>query len=163
MSSDSPFVPTSPATDPTPAVARLRLYAERSPDGDVRDTFLLLGAEGLAIWSAPSQSAVEAPGEALGVPGAALPAIFDRYGKPLEEGLELEPLWAAEDEWDAPLVVATAAGPATLRRFRFLPFGWVHPADYLLWQPAGAEPVAAPAPLVASALFALARAAARRS
>ncbi len=46
-------------------------------------------------------------------------------------------------------------GHALLRRFRFLPYGWVHPADYLLWEEPGQESLAAPAPLVGSALAAL--------
>ena len=97
---------------------------------------------------------------ALPLPAAALPAVFRRYGRPLEEGVQPAPV-AAADEADAPLWVPLAGGgQARLWRFQFLPYGWVHSADYLLWECAGSEPLAAPAPLVASALSALARAAA---
>jgi hypothetical protein len=76
-----------------------------------------------------------------------------------------------------PLKVPLGEGrTATLRRFRYMPFGWVHPADYILCElpdpTAGVrpqlelalpnEPLVVPAPLMASALAALARAAARQ-
>lgn len=143
--------------------ARLRLYAHRDPDGEVRGTFLLLEGERLGIWE---ESGL---GEeiALPLPAGALAAVFQRYGKPLEDPqllaeLQAEPTTAEPDPEQRPLVVPLPGGrSAMLRRFRFMPFGWVHPADYVLCELPDTEPLCAPAPLVASALAALARAALR--
>jgi hypothetical protein len=143
---------------------RLRLYARRDADGEIRGTFLIRADDVLALWE---ESGL---GEeiALPLPAAALPAVFRRYGRPLEAGVVASPP-ASGDEDDEPLLVPLpGGGQARLLRFQFMPFGWVHPADYLLWEcpwpPAAgaAEPaaLAAPAPLITSALSALARAAA---
>lgn len=48
---------------------------------------------------------------------------------------------------------------AVLRTLRFRPFGWVQPLSYLVLERAGHEPLCAPAPLCAAALFHLAQAA----
>jgi hypothetical protein len=50
-----------------------------------------------------------------------------------------------------------------VRAFAFVGWGAVEPTDYLLWEVEGAEPLAAPAGLMAAALLALGRAAARAS
>ena len=142
---------------PSPEPRRLRLYAGRDPDGEIRATFLISDGRRLALWDESADG--EAP--ALALPAAALPAVFERYAKPLEEGLVLDELLVSDDADDEPLPIPLASGSAILRRFRFKPYGWVHPADYLLWQQSDAEPVAAPAPRIASALSALARTAAR--
>jgi hypothetical protein len=146
---------------------RLCLYAQRDPDGALRGTFLIVEGTEVGLWE---ESGL---GEelALPLPQGALEAVFRRYGKPLEsdsttgepplyETLLAEPV--PEEPELRPLRVPLRAGrTATLRRFRFMPFGWVHPADYLLCELPEEEPLAAPAPLVASALAALARAASR--
>lgn len=135
---------------------RLRLYARRDESGEVRGTFLIRDGALLALWE---ESGL---GEevALPLPEGALPAVFRRYGRPLEAAVTPALVEPADDD-DQPLAVPLrGGGRARLWRFRFMPFGWVHPADYLLWEGAGDEPLAAPAPLVASALSALARAAA---
>ncbi|HND12183.1 MAG TPA: hypothetical protein PLY80_17205 [Pseudomonadota bacterium] len=130
---------------------KFRIYAQRQSDGDVQDLYLLATDAGLAIWEAMQPPAP--------IPAAALLGVFARYGKPLEEGIDVTPLWAREDAADAPLELALPSGVSvTLQRFRFMPFGWVHPEDYLLWSVQGVEPLAAPAALVAHALSALARA-----
>lgn len=140
---------------------RLCLYAQRDPDGDVRGTFLLLEGGRIGLWE---ESGL---GEevALPLPLGATETVFRRYGKPLEDPAYLAALLAEpvpEEPELRPLRLPLAeGGSATLRRFRFMPFGWVHPADYLLCELPGEEPLAAPAPLVASALAALARAATR--
>jgi hypothetical protein len=151
----------SSAITPEPQ-RRLRLYARRDASGEIRGTFLVRAELVLALWE---ESGL---GEevALPLPDGALAAVFRRYGKPLEPGTN--PALAAADEDDEPLIVPlTGSGQARLSRFQFMPYGWVYPADYLLWEcpwprrEGGAwEPLAAPAPLVASALSALARAAA---
>ena len=137
---------------------RLRLYSRRDDSGEVRGTFLIRAGDILALWE-ESGLAEEV---ALPLPPGALPGVFRRYGRPLEEGVTPTPVAPPGqlEEEDQPLQVPLAGGGmARLWRFRFLPYGWVHPADYLLWECAGSEPLAAPAPLVASALSALARAA----
>lgn len=147
---------SDPTETPREPLPRLRLYAHRDASGEVRGTFLLREGELIALWE---ESGL---GEevALPLPPAALPSVFRRYGKPLEEGVRPTPL-AMPDEADAPLLVPLpGGGQARLWRFQFLPYGWVHPADYLMWECADRESVVAPAPLVASALSALARAAA---
>jgi hypothetical protein len=151
----------SSAITPEPQ-RRLRLYARRDASGEIRGTFLVRDAEVLALWE---ESGV---GEevALPLPDGALEAVLRRYGKPLEPGTN--PALATADDDDQPLIVPLAGGgQARLSRFQFMPYGWVYPADYLLWEcpwpshdSAAAEPLAAPAPLVTSALSALARAAA---
>ncbi len=144
------------ADTPREPPPRLRLYARLDASGEARGTYLIRDGNTVALWE---ESGL---GEevALPLPAAALPAVFRRYGRPLEEGVQPAPV-AAADEADAPLWVPLAGGgQARLWRFQFLPYGWVHSADYLLWECAGSEPLAAPAPLVASALSALARAAA---
>jgi hypothetical protein len=144
------------AERPAEPQRRLRLYAWRDGSGEIRGTFLVREHRVLALWE---ESGL---GEevALRLPDGALPAVFRRYGKPLDAAVTPERVTPGDDD-DQPLEVPLpGGGQARLWRFRFMPFGWVHPADYLLWECAGSEPVAAPAPLVASALSALARAAA---
>jgi hypothetical protein len=145
---------------------RLRLYARRDASGEVRGTFLCRADQVVALWE---ESGL---GEeiALPLPAGALSAVFRRYGKPLEPGVTPAPVPGADDD-DVPLVVPLGDGSqARLWRFQFMPYGWVYPADYLLWEhpwplhaddAAGGEAVAAPAPLVVSALSALCRAAGR--
>jgi len=147
---------SSPAGPEDDSPRRLRLYARRDPSGEVRGTFLIRDRSLLLLWE-ESGLAEEV---ALPLPEGALPAVFRRYGKPLAAEVTPALVEPADDD-DQPLAVPLpAGGRARLWRFRFMPFGWVHPADYLLWEGAGGEPLAAPAPLVASALSALARAAA---
>ncbi len=170
---------TNESTDPQ---RRLRLYARRSASGEVHGTFLIRDGSIVALWE---ESGL---GEevALPLPAGALEAIFRRYGKPLEPGVTPAQV-ARPDEDDEPLVVPLRdGGLARMWRFQFMPYGWVYPADYLLWEcpwparvdgsaapaqheaeadmdaesRAAPEPLAAPAPLVVSALSALCRAAA---
>jgi hypothetical protein len=140
---------------------RLRLYNRRDSSGELRGTFLVQAEQVTALWE---ESGL---GEeiALPLPAGALLGVFRRYGKPLETGVRpVPPAMTDDPEDDRPLVVPLAGGQrARLWRFQFVPYGWVHPADYLLWEcpwPGGpdTEPLVAPAPLVASALSALARA-----
>jgi hypothetical protein len=140
---------------------RLRLYARREADEEVRDVFLIQEGSALALWPIFDENHQET---ALPLPPNALPAIFARYGKPLEPELDLPSLFTFGPD-DAPLQLAIdASHTATLRRFRFMPFGWVYAADYLLWEPPlPGEPLAAPAPLVISALEALGRALMRKT
>lgn len=138
---------------------RLRLYARRDDSGEVRGTFLIRDDDILALWEESGLGQEVA----LPLPDGALAGVFRRYGRPLEDGVTPLPVASPEclEEDDRPLFVPLAdGGMARLWRFRFLPYGWVHPADYLLWECAGNQPLAAPAPLIASALSALARAAA---
>jgi hypothetical protein len=154
--------PDSPS-DKGPAAStlwRLRLYAERDAQGEIRGIYLLRAESGLFLWQESAEDDKQEP--ALPLPLPALHAVFSRYGKPLEDGVELQESFVAEDPDDAPLLLPVAGEQtARLRRFRFRPYGWVFPADYLLWEHPGAVPLAAPAPLITSALFALARAASR--
>lgn len=158
--SDSPNTPADkPAAKPREPQRCLRLYARRDDRGEVRGTFLIRDDDILALWEESGLGQEVA----LPLPDGALAGVFRRYGRPLEEGVTPTPVAPPErlEEEDQPLLVPLAGGGAArLWRFRFLPYGWVEPADYLLWECAGSEPLAAPAPLVASALSALARAAA---
>jgi hypothetical protein len=132
---------------------RFRLYARREKSGEVFDTFLIATPESLAIWE---QIAEEEP---VPVSVNTLTAVFLRYGKPLEVGLDITPLIARDDEDDRPLEIELANGvPAVLLRFRFMPYGWVYPEDYLLLRIGSEEPLAAPAPLIIAALTALSKA-----
>lgn len=132
---------------------RFRLYAQREDRGEVIDFYLLVSDQGLSLFE-QGEGQIPEP-----IPPEAIPGVFARYGKPLEEGLDVTPLLARQDAADEPLALELPSGPcATLARFRFMPFGWVHPEDYLLWSVEGSEPLAAPAALVAHALRALARA-----
>ena len=109
---------------------RLRLYARRDASGEVHGTFLIRQGSVVALWE---ESGV---GEevALPLPPGALEGVFRRYGKPLEPGVTPTPL-ARPDDDDEPLVVPLHdGGQARLRRFQFMPYGWVYPADYLLWE-----------------------------
>ena len=133
----------------TEAPQRMRIYAQREADGEIGDIFLLRDGEALRLLIGEAE---------LPLPHDALPAIFRRYGRPLEPDLDLKSLLIVGEE-EGPLAI----GDATLRRFRFMPFGWVHPADYLLWELPSQEPLAAPAPLVVSALDALGRALQKKS
>ena len=150
---------------PPQTQCRFRIYAHREKSGEVLDTFLIATEESLAIW----EPIADRP--PLPLPRHALPAVFARYGKPLEVGLDITPLIASDDVDDLPLQIELPTGrQATLQRFRFMPFGWVHPEDYLLWTPASdatvatqEEPLAAPAALISAALTALAKAAQQKS
>lgn len=144
---------------------RFRIYAHRDKKGEVTDSFLIMTDQGLALWSPIDQ---QAP---LPIPMTALSAVFSRYGKPLEEGLDVTPVLARDDADDEPLLFDQPNGhSAKLERFRFLPFGWVHPEDYLLWTvfpsengEKSLEPLAAPAALIYAALVALGQAAHKQS
>lgn len=144
---------------------RFRIYAHRDQKGEVTDSFLVVTDHSLALWNPVDQ---QTP---LGIPIRALPAVFARYGKPLEEGLDVTPVIARDDADDEPLLIDLPSGQrAKLERFRFLPFGWVHPEDYLLWSIVPSEnaaesidPLAAPAALVYAALLALGQAAHKQS
>ncbi len=139
----------------------------------MRGTFLIFADPVLALW----EESVLVEEIALPLPEGALAAVFRRYGKPLESGVQPALAPSLADEYDEPLLVPLlGGGQARLQRFQFMPYGWVHPADYLLWEcpwpsrstadaarpgvASDQEPLAAPAPLIASALSALARAAA---
>lgn len=137
---------------------RMRLYARRDSDEQVRDIFLIQQGAALALWP------IDGMQDALPLPGNALPAIFARYGKPLEPGIDVASLLITGPD-EGPLTLAIdESRTATLQRFRFMPYGWVYAADYLLWQPPSpGEPLAAPAPLVTSALEALGRALLRKT
>ena len=75
----------------------MRLYARRAPSGEVSDIFLIRQGDALALWQESSK-------EALPLPPDALAAVFARYGKPLEPGLDLSAhLLRGED--DGPLEV----------------------------------------------------------
>jgi hypothetical protein len=161
---------SAPGTTPLstvelPELARLRLYSERDPSGEVRAIYLIKLQDGLALWS--EGGSLDAVAPALPVPPAAVAAVFRRYGKPLEDGLDLPAHLASDAPEDEPLIVSEKSGTARLRRFQFRPYGFTHALDYLLWEPmrTAAEdlvPLAAPAPLIASALLALGKAATRR-
>lgn len=125
---------------------RLRLHAGYDAHGEVRSTWLLCAAGQLALWDEPAPTAQP-------LPPAAVPAVFRRYGRPLDEQVVLPQ--------EVFLEVPLPAGTARLRPLRFRPLGHVEPLDYLVLERSGAEPLAAPAPLVAAALRALAAAAAR--
>lgn len=136
---------------------RFRMYAQREKSGEVLDTFLVVAADSLAIWEQVDGAAP------MPISVGLLQAVFARYGKPLEVGLKITPLLAREDADDLPLQLELQAGTsATLQRFRFMPYGWVYPEDYLLWSVGSEEPLAAPAPLVISATTALAKAAQKK-
>lgn len=165
--------PTSPASLDATEQRRLCLYAQRDPDGELLGTFLVVQGDQVGLW----EESGLADEVALPLPPGALEAVAHRYGKPLEDPAELAAICAESPEHAMrPLKVPLGEGRvATLRRFRYMPFGWVHPADYILCElpdpAAGArtqlelalpnEPLAVPAPLMASALAALARAASR--
>lgn len=116
------------------------MRARRLPSGEVAETHLVEDGGALAL--------VDDAGVARALPVEALFAVFRRYGKPLSEPL---PPHALDDQ-----LVRVAR--ASLRAFEVMGFGEVLPADYLLWEVDGEEPLAAPAPLIAEALGALARA-----
>lgn len=168
--------PTPPASLDATEQRRLCLYAQRDPDGAILGTFLVVQGDQVGLW----EESGLADEVALPLPPGALEAVAHRYGKPLEDPKELAAICAESPEPPEhamrPLKVPLGEGRvATLRRFRYMPFGWVHPADYILCElpdpAAGArtqlelalpsEPLAVPAPLMASALAALARAASR--
>jgi hypothetical protein len=118
---------------------KLRTREER---GEVRATWLE-DEGGLAI--------VDENGPPLPLPLRAIEAVFARYGKELA---------VAIPERTENLALALPTGKAHLRAFRFLGYGDVLPTDYLIFDGEGRPPLVAPAPLVADALTALARAAA---
>jgi hypothetical protein len=122
----------------------LLLHADYDDAGAVRRTWLVRDAARVGLWD-------EGAPEARPLPAGAVRAVLERYGRPLEG--EVPPPEEAALDLEPP------DGPAALRRLRFVPFGYLQPLDYLLWQPAAGEALAAPAPLVAAALRRLAEAA----
>jgi len=167
---------------PHDALKRLRLYADRDQHGRIRTTYLV--RQGLALSLAFADSDTDTvvgavavpPGQSASAPASepglqsigplsylALRVVFGRYGRPLDPTIDLARHTVRDDLDDQPLrVIDTQGVEATLLRFRYKPFGWVYPADYLLWSPPDSEPLAAEAPLICSALSALARGAASK-
>jgi len=124
--------------------AALELWAEREPDGRLRSTWLRLGDDG-ATWSIEERHADEGPrGAPLSLPAGALAAVFARYGKPLA---------APAPPADASAPPLRDAAGALVRTFSFMRWGDVLPQTYVLFHAPGAEPLVAPAPLVAAALL----------
>jgi hypothetical protein len=154
---------------PTADLKPLRLYAERDDHGHLHTRYLLARDGGLHLATAHDEgerSAAEL-GPRLQIVGPvsylSLRVTFARYGRPLAPEVDLAQHRVNERDDDQPLTVRDEHGEtATLCRFRYKPYGWVYPADYLLWSPALGEALAAEAPLITAALSALARAAARR-
>jgi hypothetical protein len=112
----------------------------REPDGELRETWLSFDG---AAWRVGERA----------LPAGALAAVFGRYGKPLEA--------AAPPPGEPGAHVSD--GTTRVRVFQFMRWGDVEPQAYVLCERDGAEPLAAPAPLVAAALAALATALARTS
>lgn len=161
---------------------QLRLYADRDQHGRIRTTYLV--RQGLALSLAFADSDTDTvvgtvaapPGQSPDAPASesglqtlgplsylALRVVFGRYGRPLDPAVDLALHSVRDDLDDQPLrVIDTQGVEATLLRFRYKPFGWVYPADYLLWSAPDSEPLAAEAPLICSALSALARGPASR-
>ena len=83
---------------------RFRIYAHREKSGEVFDTFLIAIEESLAIWEPVGDR------PPLPIPRNALPAVFARYGKPLEVGLDITPLIASDDVDDLPLQIELPTG-----------------------------------------------------
>lgn len=144
---------------------KLRLYAERDGDGVIHTRYLVCTADGLSL--AEAREAADATGSTTATPLQALGPLsylalrvtFGRYGRPLEPGFDLAAHQVRDHRDDQPLTVRDdQGGAAVLCRFRYKPYGWVYPADYLLWSPPDHDPLAAEAPLISSALLALARA-----
>jgi hypothetical protein len=123
----------------------LRIDARRDGDGEVRGTHLCVREGRLVLEEETPEGRVARP-----VPAGGLLAVFARYAKPLASSAETE---------EAGLRVPLSRGRwGRLCLFRFRGFGCVHPSDYLVLQSEGEDPVAAPAPLIAGALRALAAA-----
>ncbi len=161
---------------------RLRLYADRDQHGRIRTTYLVRQGHALSLAFTDSDSdtvvgtVAAPPGQAPSAPTSqpglqtigplsylALRVVFGRYARPLDPSIDLALHTVRDDLDDRPLrVIDTQGVEATLLRFRYKPFGWVYPADYLLWSPPDSEPLAAEAPLICSALSALARGAASK-
>jgi hypothetical protein len=148
---------------------RLRLYADRDGHGRIRTTYLVCADGDLAIATAdsddlPPQTIAPVLHPVGPVSHVALRVVFERYGRPLSPDVDAAAHAVREQPDDQPLVVSIAEGvEATLSRFRYKPFGWVYPADYLLFSPGTGEPLAAEAPLICSALSALAKSAGARA
>lgn len=148
---------------------RLRLYADRDGHGRIRTTYLVATDGELAIATADSDDltpqTISPVLHPVGpVSHVALRVVFERYGRPLAPDVDAAAHAVREQADDQPLVVSIADGvEATLARFRYKPFGWVYPADYLLFSPGTGEPLAAEAPLICSALSALAKSAGARA
>lgn len=94
---------------------------------------------------------------ALTIPARAIVVVFQRYGKPLADPL---PPAEAEDQ-RAELVLEDGAA-AALRVLNARTPVDVIGNDWFILEAPGAEPLAIPAPLFASAVAALARAAAQK-
>lgn len=150
---------------------RLRLYADRDGHGRLRTTYLVCSNGQLSIAFADTDDTEDAkPGglspvlHLLGpLSHVALRVVFERYGRPLDPDLDVSAHAVRDQSDDHALRLADAQGAETLiSRFRYKPFGWVYPADYLLWTPATGDPLAAEAPLITSALSALAQSAQAR-
>ncbi len=129
------------------AMQRMKIFVRRTPTGELRSTWLVEEGGALGVVEETEQ------GEPvpLPLPGRALEVAFARYARPMDvavppSGADQEPL---------------TAGAGLVRAFRFRGWGDVEPSDYLLYETPGAEPVAAPASLLAAALVALGRAAQR--
>ncbi len=148
---------------------RLRLYADRDGHGRIRTTYLVCTDGGLAIATADSDElAPQTISPVLHPVGpvsyVALRVVFERYGRPLAPDVDAAAHAVREQPDDQPLLVSPPGEvEAQLSRFRYKPFGWVYPADYLLFSPGTSDPLAAEAPLICSALSALAKSAGARA
>jgi hypothetical protein len=126
---------------PRPAAPRLPLWAARGASGELAEiAVLVVGAD----WFVAAEDGV------LALPDGALAAVIRRYGRPLDR-----PAPPVGDE----LELSDERG-LRVRAFDFMRFGDVLPQRYVLASGQSDEPLAAPAPLVAAALVALARASA---
>lgn len=136
-------------------MTRLRLHERRDPLGRLRVTWLM---QDVGPGGAPALSLVDEADDdprPLPLPAASVIAAFERYGKALAA-----PAPPVEADDELILVPLSSGGSGRLRAFAFRGYGSVLPEDYLLLERDG-EPLAGPAPLLAAALAALARAAAR--
>jgi hypothetical protein len=119
---------------------RIELFAERQPSGEVCAVWLCSHENDL--WLRDDRLPHEG---SLALPAGALEAVLARYAKELEPQVKRE------------TVATLSLAGASLERFRFMHFGDVYKTDWLLWESPGAASLAAPCPLCAAALLALAR------
>ncbi|MSP59990.1 MAG: hypothetical protein EXR72_06550 [Myxococcales bacterium] len=130
---------------------RLRLHSVHAPDGTVLDTWLTRSDGEYAIdEELPAGGALR-----MALPGETIRPVFDRYARPLDVAL---PALADDDEV---IDLPGGAKRARVRAFQYRGPADVIPNDYLALEIGGEETVAAPGRLIAAALCALARAAAR--
>ena len=134
---------------------QLKIDARHDADGYLGGVFLLEEEGVIAVVQDDGRGGHTA----LPLPAAAIAGAFARYGKPLAEELKAPP--RQDDDSVIPVPLAAGGGHGDVRAFAFVGWGSVEPTDYLLWEVDGAEPLAAPAGLMAAALLALGRAAAR--